>query len=322
MKKQFLLVASIVFLAIQIVSAQTTPAPVKQINAGVINGKAVTLAKPAYPPAARAVNAEGAVNVQVTIDENGGVVSASAISGHPLLRQAAAQAARQSTFAPTTLSGQPVKVTGIIVYNFVGEDRAANWLKIGYDLTGAQYSSPTFLNANRIGKSFQSDWTAEKEQLQKLTQLNQTEVMNNVMPTVMTEKKVVEGAENKPDAPVVRKMMMKRSDAPSAPASGEQIALAQSLVSSLQGRLAGSEISLWQFNTGANLGQLLARGKNPNDKQSALSALRRQIETAPTGVSPNALAELQRIAAILEKSDSTPEETAQIAQITSGLFAN
>ena len=97
------------------------PKPVipKTISGGVVNGKATNLVKPAYPRAARAVNASGAVNVQVTIDEQGNVISAAAVSGHPLLRAAAVSAARQSKFAPTMLSGQRVKVTGVIVYNFV-----------------------------------------------------------------------------------------------------------------------------------------------------------------------------------------------------------
>lgn len=96
-----------------------TPKPVpKTISGGVVNSKATNLAKPPYPPAARAVNASGAVNVQVTIDESGNVVSAVATSGHPLLRDAAVRAARSSKFSPTLLSGQPVKVTGVIVYNF------------------------------------------------------------------------------------------------------------------------------------------------------------------------------------------------------------
>jgi TonB family protein len=97
------------------------PKPVvpKVISGGVVNGKATNLVKPAYPRAALAVRASGAVNVQVTIDEKGNVISAAAVSGHPLLRAAAVSAARQSKFAPTVLSGQPVKVTGVIVYNFV-----------------------------------------------------------------------------------------------------------------------------------------------------------------------------------------------------------
>ncbi len=85
----------------------------------VINSNASILAKPNYPAAARAVRASGAVNVQVTIDEDGEVIMANAVSGHPLLRQAAERAARESRFTPTTLEGQPVKITGIIVYNFV-----------------------------------------------------------------------------------------------------------------------------------------------------------------------------------------------------------
>jgi len=98
--------------------ADPKPVP-KTISGGVLNGKATNLVKPAYPPAARAVRASGAVNVQVTIDENGNVISASAVSGHPLLRDSAVNAARSSKFSPTMLSGQKVKVTGIIVYNFV-----------------------------------------------------------------------------------------------------------------------------------------------------------------------------------------------------------
>lgn len=89
------------------------------ISGGVMNGKAVSLPKPEYPAAARAVRAAGAVNVQVTIDEEGNVINAAAVSGHPLLRQVAEQSARQAKFSPIILSGQPVKVVGIIVYNFV-----------------------------------------------------------------------------------------------------------------------------------------------------------------------------------------------------------
>jgi protein TonB len=96
-----------------------TPPPVpKKISKGVVNGSAVSLPVPPYPAAARAVRASGAVNVQVEINESGSVTSASAVSGHPLLRRAAEQAARRARFRPTLLSGQAVKVSGVIVYNF------------------------------------------------------------------------------------------------------------------------------------------------------------------------------------------------------------
>ena len=57
----------------------------------------------------------------VMIDENGNVMSAHAVSGHPLLQAAAVAAARASKFTPTKLSGQPVKVNGVIIYNFVAQ---------------------------------------------------------------------------------------------------------------------------------------------------------------------------------------------------------
>jgi TonB family protein len=98
--------------------ATPKPAP-KTVSGGVLNGKATSLPKPAYPAAAKAVRAGGAVSVQVLISETGSVISASAVSGHPLLRAAAEGAARGARFSPTMLSGQAVKVSGVITYNFV-----------------------------------------------------------------------------------------------------------------------------------------------------------------------------------------------------------
>lgn len=100
---------------------EAKPTPRAPISGGVLNGKAISLPKPAYPPIARAAHASGTVVVQVLIDENGSVVSAHAVSGHPLLQAVAVGAARQAKFSPTKLSGQPVKVTGVIQYNFVAQ---------------------------------------------------------------------------------------------------------------------------------------------------------------------------------------------------------
>jgi Ca-activated chloride channel homolog len=102
------------------VGPSATPVPpAKPISGGVLNGKATNLPKPGYPVAAKAVSAGGSVSVQVVIDENGIVLSSSATSGHPLLRQAAEQASKAATFSPTLLSGQKVKTVGVIVYNFL-----------------------------------------------------------------------------------------------------------------------------------------------------------------------------------------------------------
>lgn len=97
-----------------------TPAPKKPAvqSMGVINGQATSLPKPNYPAAAKAVNAGGQVSVQVLIDERGNVVSANAVSGHPLLKASAEAAARNAQFSPTKLSGEPIKIKGVIIYNF------------------------------------------------------------------------------------------------------------------------------------------------------------------------------------------------------------
>ena len=100
------------------------PPPVKKIvpklvSKGVITGEATFLPKPAYPPIAKQMRAHGPVSVQVLIDETGKVVSATAVSGNPTLMHAAEKAALQARFKPTRLSEQPVKVSGVITYNFV-----------------------------------------------------------------------------------------------------------------------------------------------------------------------------------------------------------
>lgn len=88
------------------------------VSGGVLNGKAISKPAPPYPPIARSARAQGVVTVQITVDEGGKVISASAVNGPPLLRAAAVQAAYRARFSPTLLSGQPVKVTGTITYNF------------------------------------------------------------------------------------------------------------------------------------------------------------------------------------------------------------
>lgn len=96
------------------------PKPVpKVIRKKILNGEALELPKPPYPPMAKQIGVRGTVNVQVLIDERGNVVSATPVSGHPLLMHAARAAALQARFSPTMLGDQPVKVSGVITYNFM-----------------------------------------------------------------------------------------------------------------------------------------------------------------------------------------------------------
>ncbi len=88
----------------------------KRISGGVVNGKATSLPKPEYPADAIAANAKGTVQVKIIISNSGKVISAEAISGHPLLRQASVDAAKEAKFTQTTLEGHAVEVEGIIIY--------------------------------------------------------------------------------------------------------------------------------------------------------------------------------------------------------------
>ena len=91
------------------------------IMGGVLNGKAVTLDVPKYPKEARKAHESGQVTVQILINEQGFVIWAKATEGAENLREVAVEAARRSHFTPTRLMGQPIKVSGVIIYNFVAQ---------------------------------------------------------------------------------------------------------------------------------------------------------------------------------------------------------
>lgn len=98
-------------------SKSSTPADILASGEN-LNDKAVELPTPVYPPAAKAVKAAGTVVVQVTVNEKGEVTAARAISGHPLLRASAEQAARKAKFKPNLQNGKAVEMKGVLTYNF------------------------------------------------------------------------------------------------------------------------------------------------------------------------------------------------------------
>ncbi len=102
-----------------------TPAPPQRptgpvrVPSSILSGKATHMPAPPYPIIAKQIRQQGAVAVQIVVDEQGRVVSAKATNGPSLLLQAAEKAAYQARFTPTTLNGQPVKISGVITYNFI-----------------------------------------------------------------------------------------------------------------------------------------------------------------------------------------------------------
>ncbi len=101
-------------------NSSNNPKIPKIISGGVLNSKAVSLPKPAYPEAAKAKRISGSIRVQVEVDENGNVTSAKVIFNLPFFsKEDIEETARAAKFKPAILNGKPVKVTGVIVYNFV-----------------------------------------------------------------------------------------------------------------------------------------------------------------------------------------------------------
>jgi len=100
-----------------------TPPPVKppttqRVTSVVLSSKVVSLPQPLYPVIAKKAGIQGAVNIQILVDELGRVVSAQIVSGNAFLNPAAKEAALRARFTPTTLNGVPVKIQGVITYNF------------------------------------------------------------------------------------------------------------------------------------------------------------------------------------------------------------
>jgi protein TonB len=94
-----------------------TTRPVR-LTSTVLQGKAIERRTPNYPPLARQIHLSGSVSVEIMLAPDGHVETARAISGHPLLVTAAVEAARGWRFEPTLLNGTPVRVSGVIVFNF------------------------------------------------------------------------------------------------------------------------------------------------------------------------------------------------------------
>ena len=86
---------------------------------GVLEGRALSKPPPVYPAAAKEHRISGTAIISIVVDETGRVIEAHGVCGHPVLIEAAVNAARQARFTPTLLSGLPVKVSGIITYTFV-----------------------------------------------------------------------------------------------------------------------------------------------------------------------------------------------------------
>jgi len=89
-----------------------------RISQGVSQGLLIKRVQPKYPQAALAAHAQGAVQIQASIDKEGSVVNLKVLSGDPILAHAALEAVRQWRYKPYYLDGQPVEIETQITINF------------------------------------------------------------------------------------------------------------------------------------------------------------------------------------------------------------
>ncbi|HEX8289527.1 MAG TPA: TonB family protein [Pyrinomonadaceae bacterium] len=288
---------------------------------GTVEGKAVYLAKPVYPIEARQAGAEGEVKVQITIDEQGNVSAATAVSGHQLLRAAAEDAARRTKFRPVRGgSGQTVKTNGILVYNFAFQK--SNWIKIGYDLAILE-KIPTLLHfpAPQIAKAFAPEWTNELYLLEKLAEMRRSELEKQ--PEMPTDEPPVikENTGKLPNGTVVGSMTLEKRLLIPNPPTPERISIAQNLISALQARLGNDETSFWQFNLGVELSRALQLARNPGERANAAQILRERAKNAPASISPEVIAALENLAAIFENQARTMRSENEIGKSLSIIFS-
>jgi protein TonB len=94
-----------------------TPQKIR-VSSGVVEGLKLNAPTPTYPQMARIAHIQGDVILQATISKTGTVENLRAISGHPILIQAALDAVRQWKYKPYVLNGEPVEVETTIKVQF------------------------------------------------------------------------------------------------------------------------------------------------------------------------------------------------------------
>ncbi len=196
---------------------------------GIVNAKAIYLAKPIYPIEAREAGAEGSVRVEITIDEKGNVISANTVSGHSLLKIASEEAARKTNFRITrNAEGQAVRATGVLVYKFAIEK--ASWSKIGYDLAILE-KTPTLrsFSVPTISKAFQPEWTNELELLEKIAEMKRAEIERQANAPEDNQPVFRRSIERKPDGGIVSSMRGEMRLPILNPPTPERISVSQNL---------------------------------------------------------------------------------------------
>jgi TonB family protein len=299
----------------------------KTLSGGVLNGKATSLPKPPYPPAARAVGASGAVTVQVLIDENGDVISASAVSGHPLLKAAAVQAARGAKFSPTKLEGAPVKVSGVITYNFVG---ALYLARLAFVVSHAERTSSFGKYSAPASLAYQlpADWEREREILNSLT----FEETPKPAQKIDDSKAQPKGEENYTAQPPDVNRYTVKGDVNFSAAStvfygprkldAKSVAAVRTLLDLIEQRSSVNSSATWSFELGKAIASLVADIDDQTKFQTDLAVIESLAVRAPSGVTQYSLQKVAEFVEFCKKEglrDDNREEIISKAEMLSNL---
>lgn len=280
--KTFFLTSILIFTIGSLTVNAQTPLP-KTISGGVVNGKAASLVKPEYPATAKAEKVSGTVTVNVTIDEQGNVISAKAVSGHVLLREVSEKAALSSKFTPTKLQGQPVKVTGVIIYNFQPQQSSVinNEEKLKFMGLGA------FLLIARIIPM--TEWEAlPKEKL-----VNEIGISENL-----------------------KEILLPLTTITKSTTKEEQIRILDQVVEKLEKSLSNDDV--WQYNFGKEFGLMMLEISNSNQGSiqtldgllinPRLVKMKEMLLTAPADIPQDILEKFKQITQMADVQNLNSDE--------------
>jgi TonB family protein len=105
---------------VQILYGERTPDERRHgpLISGVLNMKVISEVLPSYPQKAKDKRIEGRVEIQLLVNEDGEVIFANPLSGPEELWAESVKAAVAARFKPTKLSGEPLKITGRVIFDF------------------------------------------------------------------------------------------------------------------------------------------------------------------------------------------------------------
>ena len=276
---------------------------------GTVQNTALFLPKPIYPDDARRLGVEGVVRVQVKINEQGSVVNTSTLSGNPLLRTLAEDAALKSKFRPLLDNGgRAISSEGVLSYSF--EMRKIGWSRMAADLLTLEGPSASIVPLPVLIKSIDPEWTGELATLRRLGEIAWTGSPRFVpMRTMAPTGKNQLSQSNTRSSSIAGTIILPTS-------SLEQGILVQDLVTSIRKRLAGDELALWQFEVGLDIVRAFylstmiqtPRNKNPNRFIEASIIISNRLSNLPNGVSDDVVTALRK----LEKHLGTEKRSKEI----------